>query len=142
MTSAKFGGKLIQVALANWAYGKGSRDQELAMKFTQVLLVIVGAVASCEGKPRRYMLSCLEIAFSFVPQLRLRRNRSLAFWVLRSCSMPSEKQKKLPSCVFGNAHDLFFLACNFCTRMPTLCCLTCRACVTHFLVWAALCAQA
>ena len=45
MTSAKFGGKLIQVALANWAYGKGSRDQELAMKFTQVLLVIIGAVA-------------------------------------------------------------------------------------------------
>ena len=38
VTSAKFGGKLIQVALANWAYGKGSRDQELGMKFTQVLL--------------------------------------------------------------------------------------------------------
>ena len=45
MTSAKFGGKLIQVALANWAYGKGSRDQELAVKFTQVLLVIIGPVA-------------------------------------------------------------------------------------------------
>ena len=45
MTSVKFGGKLIQVALADWAYGKGSRDQELAMKFTQVLLVIIGAVA-------------------------------------------------------------------------------------------------
>ena len=45
MSSAKFAGKFIQVALANWAYGKGSRDHDLAMKFTQVLLVIVRAVA-------------------------------------------------------------------------------------------------
>ena len=45
MSSAKFAGKLISVALANWAYGKGARDHDLAMKFTQVLLVIVGTVA-------------------------------------------------------------------------------------------------
>ena len=34
MSSAKFGGKLTKVALANWAYGKGSRDHDLARKFT------------------------------------------------------------------------------------------------------------
>ena len=51
MSSAKFAGKFIQVALANWAYGKGSRDHDLAMKFTQVLLVIVGAVA--KANPER-----------------------------------------------------------------------------------------